>query len=287
MIKQPQNQKGRIATAKLIDELSLGVSFIPNRDLVGKEIQRWLFEIQGHHNLHDMQDLIWTKAGYTLGYIFPDLSELEISDVDADELYKRGFDRIWDATTSEIVNSTLSMKFDSAYIDQMIEEINRRNAEHSHEIISFKKSYDIELRGAIECYGPVAAQIIKQISNPLDGWPLSDSPEDKKFRETGAKNLMYEDIKKHKKIDRLRSIHIYSSIHAIMRWDKMRQFKKNDYFDFEHAQIALGYCDAFFTEGPLKILVTRPPLCLNEINGCVVIAISDMAAAIEYLKSLS
>lgn len=287
MTKQAPNQKGRIATAKLIDELSLGISFIPNRDLVGKEIQRWLFEIQGHRNLHDMQDLIWVKAGYTLGYYFPELSEFEIDQTDEDDLQKKCFDGIWYITTTDMVNSTLSMKFGRDYIDQTIEEINRRNAEHSHELISFEKSYDIELRGMIECYGPVAAQIIKQISSPLDGWPLSDSPEDKEYREIGAKNLMYEEIKMHHRNDRLRSIHIYSSIHAAMRWDKTRQFKTNDYYDFEHAQVALGYCDAFFTERPLKHLVTRPPLCLTEMNGCVVIAISDVTAAVEYLKSLS
>jgi hypothetical protein len=35
-----------------------------------------------------MQDLIWVKAGYTLGYYFPELSEFEIDQTDEDDLQK-------------------------------------------------------------------------------------------------------------------------------------------------------------------------------------------------------
>jgi len=65
----------------------------------------------------------------------------------------------------------------------------------------------------------------------------------------------------------LRSMHIQASLHASMRWDKQRKFRPNDYYDFEHATAALGYCDLFLTEGPLHVMVKRPQVNLQRLQG--------------------
>ena len=36
------------------------------------------------------------------------------------------------------------------------------------------------------------------------------------------------------------------------KWDKKRKIKGNDIIDFFHASAALPYCEAFFTDNPLK-----------------------------------
>jgi hypothetical protein len=63
-----------------------------------------------------------------------------------------------------------------------------------------------------------------------------------------------------------------------MRWNKERQFKRNDWHDFGHAAVALTYCDAFLTERPLHELVTRPEPSLESVNGCR--TASDTASAV-------
>ena len=78
----------------------------------------------------------------------------------------------------------------------------------------------------------------------------------------------------------MRTLHVKVAIHAAMRWDKERRFKVNDWHDFGHATIALTYCDAFFTEGPLRHLVTSRGPGLEVINDCRVASSADDALRI-------
>jgi hypothetical protein len=77
----------------------------------------------------------------------------------------------------------------------------------------------------------------------------------------------------------VRTLHIEACLHASLRWDKKRQFKPNDFFDFHHASAALAYCDAFFTEGPLRTWSVAPNVRLTALNGCQVA--SKLPQAIE------
>ncbi len=69
-----------------------------------------------------------------------------------------------------------------------------------------------------------------------------------------------------------------------MRWDKKRKFKPNDFYDFEHAKAALGYCDLFMTDKALCDMVRRPQLDLKAINQCT--AVSNVLEAIDVLGAM-
>ena len=61
-----------------------------------------------------------------------------------------------------------------------------------------------------------------------------------------------------------------------MRWDKRRQFRPNDFYDFHHASAAMAYFDAFLTEEPLREMIQSPRLEFEAVNGCrVASAIKD------------
>lgn len=53
------------------------------------------------------------------------------------------------------------------------------------------------------------------------------------------------------------TLYVHAKCHAAIRWDKKRNLTGNDLIDFHHAAGALGYCDAFFTDNPLEVLLSQ------------------------------
>lgn len=73
------------------------------------------------------------------------------------------------------------------------------------------------------------------------------------------------------------TLHIGASCHAAVRWDKKRNLTGNDLFDFHHAEAALGYCDVFLTEIPLKTLLEQNHLGLIGRFPCRLFSSAEKA----------
>jgi hypothetical protein len=80
----------------------------------------------------------------------------------------------------------------------------------------------------------------------------------------------------------LRTLHINTCLHAAMRWNKGQKFKANDFFDYQHAAAAVGYCDAFFTERTLCSVLTRGDFALDKLYACTVVSTPE--AALRYVR---
>lgn len=283
LMKQPYTPGRRIGTAELIDELSLGVSMIPPQILTGTEIYSFLLRANGDTDQYPMQELIWTKVAYVLGDTYPSLAQLSPSKELA--VQKSFFDFMWDYSLSEMVKTMADDFGPPDPFAELSRETNEKNAEHKDELRSFPQTYDIELRGAVEVAGPIAADVIHQLAEKEAGRELSPTPGERAQSVNAGCNLLYYAFKKPETKLALRTLHIGASLHAAMRWDKERKFKPNDYYDFQHATAALSYCDAFLTERPLHDLVTRPHVSLDSINDCQVF--SDIDAAAAHIRMLS
>lgn len=283
LMKQPYSPGRRIGTAQLIDDLSLGTSMIPLPVVMGTEIYSFLLRAKGDTELYPMQELIWTKIAYVLGNMYPSLAEFSPGEELA--IQKSFFDYLWAHSLSDTVKMMSDIIPPADGFAELSRETNEKNAEHRDELRSFAQTYDIELRGAIEVAGDVAADAIHQLAEKEAGHGLRATPEERANSVNMCRNLLYQAFKKPETKDALRCLHIGTSIHAAMRWDKYRKFKPNDYYDFEHAIAALGYCHAFLTERPLHDLVTRPHVNLEAVNGCRVF--SNVEAAADYVRQLS
>lgn len=80
------------------------------------------------------------------------------------------------------------------------------------------------------------------------------------------------------------SVSVPARLHALVRLDQNRRYRKGDFEDFHHAASATGYCDLFLTESSLRHLVyTRDFDCEGRF-GCTVL--SDEQTVIEYLRTL-
>ena len=283
LMKQPYSPGRRIGTAQLIDELSLGISMIPSRIVMGTEIHSFLLNVKGDAELYPIQELIWTKVAFALGDTYPSLAAL--SPVEELTIQKSFFDYLWNHSLSELVKTMGDKIPPSDGFAELSYDTNLKNAEHRDELRSFAQTHDTELRGAIEVAGDIAADVIHQLAERDAGCELPATPEERANSVIICRNLLYHAFKKPQTKYSLRYLHIGASIHAAMRWDKDRKFKPNDYYDFEHATAALSYCDAFLTEGSLHGLVTRPQVDLESVNGCRVF--SDVDAAVEHVRQLS
>lgn len=281
MMKQRHTPTRRLGTARLIDELSLGVSMVPSHTIVATEIHAFLLRVGGNTDLYSMQELVWTKVAYVLGDLYLSLELL--SPADELTLQKADFDHRWSLSLSEMLDMIGDNSPPSDRHNELSRKTNELNALHKDELRSFAQTYDIELRGIIELAGDTAADVYEHLAQKA-GYELPPSSEERADTVKMCRNLLYHAFQKTETKKALRSLHIGASIHASMRWDKNRKFKPNDYYDFEHATAALSYCDAFLTEGPLHDLVTRPQVNLEAVNGCRVF--SDIEPAVDHLKQI-
>lgn len=281
--KQPKTPGRRQATAEVIDELSMGVSAIDPRTLLGTEVHRLLLEARGGFDLHPMQELIWTKAAYALGDVYPILSgidnELQV------HIPKDFYDHLWRRPVVEIAQTMSDDPQERRDMARLTAETNENNSRHRDDLRSFGDAYDTELRGIVEVAGEIAADVAAELANREAGGKLTPTVDERASSVNMCRNLLYHAMLKSEYRTKLRTIHIGASIHAGMRWDKDRKFKVNDWHDFGHAGIALGYCDAFLTEKSLHHLVTRPQLDLEKINGCRVA--SNIRDAVDIVRSLT
>ncbi len=276
VLKQPYSSSRRVGTAQLVDELSLGVSMIPSRMIMGTEIHSFLLTAEGAADLYSMQELIWTKVAYALGDTYPSLAQLSPADELA--IQKAFFDHLWDYPLSELVKIMGDKIPPPDRFEDLSREINEKNAQHRDELRSFVQTYDIELKGAIDVAGDLAADVLHRLAEKEAMRKLSPTHGEWATCVNMCRNLLYHAFKKSGTKDILRCIHISASIHAVMRWDKKRKFKPNDYYDFENTVAALSYCDVFLTEGPLHHLVIQPQINLEAVNACRVFSDIEMAA---------
>jgi hypothetical protein len=166
----------KLTTAKLIDKLSLGICFTRIDSRVAIEIARFLYSRSGKR-CDEMQDLVWTKMSYCLGYVHPTIFTL-----DADlmfECQKNFFEHMWQKNPYEIfeILNDSRLPGDEKLI-RSAEKINIGNKAHRHEIKSFEQAYKNEFIGAIDVYGDyIGEAMFRMAENAGIAYPEQDSPE--------------------------------------------------------------------------------------------------------------
>ncbi|KAK42451.1 MULTISPECIES: hypothetical protein [Burkholderiaceae] len=282
LMKQPYSPGRRVGTARVIDELSMGIGLIEPHTVLGTEIYTFLLKGKGGIELFPIEELMWTKVANILGPSIPTLAGRPLDEELA--IQKAFHDYLWNLSLNEMVEIFGDKPFGPNDFVELAAQTNDMNALHKGELGSFAQTYDIELRGSIELAGEVTADIMHELAEKQAARSLSRTPEERATSVNVCRNALYLAFEKPETRRILRSIHIGASLHAAIRWDKSRKFKPNDYYDFQHAVAALSYCDAFLTEGPLHTLVRQPHTNLESINGCRVF--SDIGVAADFVETL-
>jgi hypothetical protein len=275
----------RRRTAALIDELSLGVSIIASDLRIGTEIAHLMHAAITPTQVHPLDHLVWTKLSHALDYFRPSVGKFDEHIGRAIE--KAFFDYMWTIPLTEIEKSIgdAMSAHDPAHHEGLARTLNQGIAEHASEIKSFKQVYEHELVGVMDLYACRAADIVYDMAPSSLGPRPAENTDEYKQCARQCLDLLVGAMGTPKGKATLRTLHITTSIHAAVRWDKRQKFKANDFFDMQHAAAAVGYCDAFFTERSLANVLTRSDLTLDKLYDCTVASNPD--AALKYVQSMT
>lgn len=246
LLKQ-SDKSTRLATAQLIDDLSLGVTLIPFDERVRQELCNSFYHQAGAKDLIPLRQLVWTKLAYVLGEVHPSKTpfspEVELT------IQKAFFDHVWNISLVDIVKSIDEPpQFDW---EALAARLNAGNRAHYSTIRSYRQAFRIEFEGGLSLFRNEMTLLARELNErgfSSFGTKLSDLTHKQRFDEFSRS---------------VPSLHIHGTCHAAVRWDQKRKLCGNDLFDFHHAEAALGYCDAFLTEKPLTDMLSQQHLGLS------------------------
>jgi len=256
----------RMATAKLINRLSLGVALVVHPQRIQQELCNAFYLQAGATDLIPLEMLIWTKLTSVLGEMHPSQTPFEAGEELV--IQKAFYDHMWDISLYEMVKTLDFSDAPETDWQQTADRLNSGNRQHAHDIRSFKQAYRIEFEGGLSLFKSVMAALLKEI-------------EQAGYKEFGEANSHLSDAKKFEKFARsVPTLHIGACCYAAVRWDQKRQLTGNDLIDFHHAEAALSYCHLFLTEKPLKSLLSQKHLGLNKDFPCRVVSSAQGALAV-------
>jgi hypothetical protein len=164
LLKQ-SDPSSRLRTAKLIDDLSLGVSLLSQRERVATELAHFLYSYSAQNGteLYPLRHLVWTKLPYVLGFLHPTETALDARTQLA--IQKAFFDEMWTIELTQMIEKRGDgpLPFDSR-LNDIANKLNIGNAEHAAEIRSFQQALKNELSGVADLCADTAADIMAEIA---------------------------------------------------------------------------------------------------------------------------
>lgn len=269
------------ATARLIDELSHGVTVCSEPVRVATEVAHFLHASTGQ-SVHPLDRLVWTKVPYVLGIQHPVSTAFG-----GDEqlvLQKAFLDHLWEAPLSTIVQTIGSDWSPASVFVDIADQLNRDNKTHAPAMKSFAQVYRDEINGVLELAAPIAADVLRDMAEKALGADSRPSSDEKENVTLQCLGLLRAAVRQPLGRAALRTLHIGALLHAAVRWNRTQKLNANDIFDFHHAGAALGYCDALFTDGPMHALLMQRNLAIQRDFPCQVMSsVTEAAAWIRHL----
>lgn len=274
----------RAETARLVDELSLGIAILGSRARMATELARFIHSraapLTGA-KLHPVRHLIWTKGAGVMGIQVP-----VPQGIDAQvtlEIQRKFVERLWHATTAtELLagDPPWGNNDEDDDFSGLTRRLNAEVAAHKDSLTAFQLTLAAEIDGVVDVLGDTAMAIAGDLARRQGEEPSDEGSDAWNALRIGWCNLIGAALRKAGPRKQLRSMYVSAALHAAFRWNKGQQFDPNDLYDFEHAGAALTHCQAFFTERPLWQMVTAKHIALDHLFGCRVVWDLDEAIAV-------
>lgn len=264
-----RDPRTRQATARLIDELGLGVSIVPFEERVRNEIMVFIHGQLRAFGVSAPHIPPWTKICYVLGQMHPSKTCFDSATELA--IQKAFSDHLWSISLSEMLATIGENPLPPDRSEQLAKKLNEGNARHAGDLRSFQQTYATEARGAGEAYAAMAVEIFRELVIRMVGETSVRTTAPEELTRMWA-SILATALANEKLRLELPSLHIHTSLHAKVRWNKYQKFKPNDFEDFRHACAALAYCDVFLTERALKSMVSVSHLALDKLYNCKIAA---------------
>jgi hypothetical protein len=273
--QSPERLRG---TMELVDALSLGVAMVPAHERTAIEIEQFSARAIVEHPPAPRP--LWTAYAFAFGY-----EDLKPPGINVDEaMVARLAERAWMVPPS-LWSADHSGLFDArAKSERLANCLNEQEALHAHEIDSHATAVRIEVAGAASMVEGIAAREFRRIAAAAGHvTEASDIAGSYDFGRKVAR-MLATSLDQEVNQKALSSLYVGATLHAAVRSEEKRKIKPNDIFDFRHAAAALPHCSAFFTDGPLKKLITSGHTRLDRLYGCRIAA--TPAEAIAILKEI-
>lgn len=277
--------KTRLATADLLDELSLGVALMSEKERMVAEIEYFLTHTADGGLPPIRRDRVWVKAGYVMGSLIPVINQFSPEQNRLGQ--KASVDVFWRVTHRELASGGSSLSGQEDRWEEAAARITAESLEHAHEIRSHQQAFSDEIAGALRAFKDeirgLGVRHYRRITGDQRSVPLEQAEEAAKQ----LVNLLSNAFKLRREImaQHIPSLYTFAMCHAAVRWDKSRKFNSHDLLDFHHASSGVPYHDAVFTEKPLRVLVTAGNTALDKTFSCTVL--SKEADVLAYLCNLS
>lgn len=273
----------RIATARLMDELSTGAAIQNAQDRLQTEFFFLLAQPVGAA-LSPPVESVWFKPAYTLGLIHPEAEGFDQAEQRA--LAKGFFDLMWSMSLEELLVETPELP-DEIYqgFRETAADLTAASRRYAYEVRDWRGLYGDEVRGFIDVHADdIQAVLLANYKKAHPAKPLPSSDElSQSSRETA--NFLSNLIIMGKAGNALPRAQVEAGVHAIVRWHRTRPFSAQDFVDIHHATAALPYCHLFLTERFLGTALSKPPLDLARQFGVEVVWDAD--AAVEAVIALA
>ena len=274
----------RLATARLIDTLSLGVVIQNAADRLRMELVLFLASVIGKQVVPGPPvDRVWMKVGHVLGTAEPVFDG--VSKQEQLAITKAFFDVMWSVTLEEMLLDT-PQPHDVADEDfrASAERITAASRAEDPKVKSFKALYLAEIRGFFDAHDEELCAAFAEIYSATRPNERPAKPADFESDSRLLVNAFTNLFRFGKLGTAVPTAQIVAGLYAAVRWQRQRAFRLEDFYDFYHATAALPYCQVFLTERFLGTLLTRPPLELSGTFGTTVVW--DEAEAVNLLRTL-
>lgn len=215
----------RVATAGLIDELSLGVTLVPFHLRVGTEIAHYVHSAKPAASVYPLRELAWSKLSYVMGFVHPTHKAFDGPTNLA--LQKAFFDHMWDNISLVQMCSHLGdalVHADPLHFRQTSASLNDQNQIHAADLKSFRKTYKDELIGVLDLFAGTLAKIMAPMLPPEAGPLPAEGSAERAEVDRQCLSFLVGALHTEGGRKAVRSLHIKSLLHAAVRWNK-KQFQ--------------------------------------------------------------
>lgn len=284
-LSKQSDPETRLATADLLDELSLGVAIMTERERVIAELEELITSpiIAGPTPI--LKDRVWVKAGYALGISIPTIKEW--SRKHNLLVQKASVDIFWQISHREITDTTSALPPMPAPWEETAAKITASMQHYAHEIRSIQQAFSAESAGALRVFSEEIQVLVLRHFRSATGDHRSIPKEqaDRVCQKWLTVLINAFRLRPKFMAQRIPSLYAYAMCHAAVRMDKSRKFNGHDLLDIHHASSGIPYHDAVFTENPLRVLVTAGNVALDKTFSCSVLA--KESEVLNYLRKLS
>lgn len=252
----------RAATARLIDELSGGVTLVSPIDRCMIEALRVIEGLASEAKIAPAKPPfaeVWTKVAFLVGHGRVRAKGLSAEQEEhIDGLFRH---HLWDVSFEELfghLGDDAPVSF--AWADETAERLNREKVAARSSFPSVRAIYLAEVRGALDVYGEQLGDIMPTMFRWAGGDVSSVTAEHRAASQRVIINAICALAERDGIAACLPFVHIQATLYSRVQWDEKRKYKANDIQDFAHASAALAYCDAFATERSLTSLISQSKL---------------------------